>query len=124
VLAEGHQAEPILSQDTGREHDAPYRYALSFGGFKYFRIEHPDARVEERLYDLGVDPHELRDVSTTLTEVLDDMRARTERAIASRLQRGEQLRAGSDGEVAPLDPDVLAELCALGYAVDGCAPAE
>jgi arylsulfatase A-like enzyme len=124
VLAADFVASPILSQDTSRERDEPFKYALTGEAFKYFRIEHEDSRVEEWLFDLAVDPHELRDVASTHTEVLESLREQTLAMIAERRARGARLRAGAaevvDGEV---DPQLLRELCALGYLESARCPA-
>lgn len=116
VFAPGFRAAPILSQDTGRERDEPLKYALTDESFKYFRIELDDERVEEWLFDLDVDPYELRDVSQTHTEVLESLRERTLALIAARRERGLLLRRGAAEVVdGGLDPQRLRELCALGY---------
>ena len=115
VLAPGGSAHVVLSQDTGRERDVPFKYALTSESFKYFRVEHPDGRIEERLFDLGVDPYELRNVSETLREVRDEMRDRTTSLIAERSERGASLRGDAAEVVDEADPQLLRELCALGY---------
>jgi len=116
VLAPDFRADPILSQDTGRERDEPFKYALTGERFKYFRIEHGDGRFEERLFDLQVDPHELRDISQTHTEVLESLRESTLELIASGRARGRQLRRGAaEVDDGGLGPQQLRELCALGY---------
>jgi arylsulfatase len=109
------RASPVLSQDTGRERDEPFKYALTDEAFKYFRVERADGGVDEWLFHLDVDPHELRDVSGTHTEVLAEMRERTLAMIAERSERGVQLRAGADRVVDEADPQLMRELCALGY---------
>jgi arylsulfatase A-like enzyme len=115
VLAEAFEGAPVLSQDTGRTRGVPFKYALTYGGFKYFRIENDDGSVDERLFDLGVDPHELRDASGSLEEMLEEMRGRTNTAIAERLARGATLRGDASAVADEADPGLLTELCALGY---------
>lgn len=116
ALAAERDDAPILSQDTGRERDVPFKYALNHQGFKYFRIEHDDGRVEEQLYDLGADPFELRDVSSTFDEVLTSMRERTLREIEALRERGVALRGDApEFQQGDVDAKLLAELCALGY---------
>ncbi|MCA9511551.1 MAG: sulfatase-like hydrolase/transferase [Myxococcales bacterium] len=116
ALAAQGASPPVLSQDTGRSREVPFKYALTHDGFKYFRIEYDDGRVEERLYDLGVDPFELRDVSSTFDEVLARMRERTLAEIATRLERAKQLRGDAPRtEAGAVDEKLLSELCALGY---------
>jgi len=116
VLVPGAGEQPILSQDTGRDRGLDFfRYALTARGFKYFRIEHDDGRLEERLFDLGADPYELRDVAATFDEVLADMRERTADEIAARRARGEALRGGAARTRAAADPELVRQLCALGY---------
>jgi arylsulfatase A-like enzyme len=116
VLADDFTPQPILSQDTGRARDEPFKRALVDRNYKYLRIEHADGRIEERLFDLGVDPYELRDVATTHSELLESMRERALALIDEHSRRGEALRAGAE-QVVPqeADPKLLRELCALGY---------
>lgn len=115
VLAEDFRGEAVLSQDTGRARGTPFKYALTHNGFKYFRVEHDDGSVEERLFDLGVDPHELRDVSSSFEEMLEEMRGQANAAIEVRLARGAKLRGGARAVAEEADPELLTELCALGY---------
>ena len=115
VLSGDFANEPVLSQDTGRTRGVPFKYALTNGDFKYFRIENADGSVDEQLYDLGVDPYELRDVSDTLGEMLEDMRNRMQRSIDERLARGAKLRGDADAVAPETDPGLIVELCALGY---------
>jgi len=116
VLAVGFEPTAVLSQDTSRARDEPFKYALTSEGFKYFRVEHASGRIEEWLFDLGVDPHELRDVSGTHTELLATMREELLETVAERKQRGVALRAGAAAVAEEqTDPQLLRELCALGY---------
>lgn len=120
VLAPGFQPTSVLSQDTSRVRDEPFKYALTSEGFKYFRVEHGSGRVEEWLFDLGVDPHELHDVSETHVELLVAMREELLVAVAERKRRGVALRAGAAPVVEEqTDPQLLRELCALGYLDSG-----
>ena len=116
VLAPGFQPGPVLSQDTSRARDEPFKYALTSDRYKYFRIEHGSGRVEERLFDLEVDPYELRDIAKTHTEVRDEMREQLLAMISDRQERGRALRAGASTVVdEATDPQLVRELCALGY---------
>jgi arylsulfatase len=116
VLSADFQPTPVLSQDTSRVRDEPFKYALTADGFKYFRVEHRSGRVDEWLFDLQVDPYELRDVAGTHTEVLGRMRTSLVTMIAEREARGVSLRAGAATVATEeTDPELLRELCALGY---------
>jgi len=116
VLAPGFESGSVLSQDTSRARDEPFKYALTSDRFKYFRIEHQSGRVEELLFDLAVDPYELRDIAATHTEVRDAMREELLAAISDRRERGLALRAGAATVVdEEADPKLVRELCALGY---------
>jgi arylsulfatase A-like enzyme len=115
LLASGFQPQPVLSQDTGRPRDVPYRYSLTSERWKYFRVEHKDGTWTEELYDLSRDPHELRDVAQLQAEVLQDLRAALQSRLAEQRARGAELRRGQGSEPRELDPAVLEELKALGY---------
>jgi arylsulfatase len=115
VLAEGAAPEPILSQDTGRARNAPFRYALTDERWKYFRIEAPDGSVSDRLYDLHSDPFELHDRAAAEPQITAGFRALLESMLAARLARGEELRGGEEPRTRAEDPETLEQLRALGY---------
>ncbi len=116
VLADGAGSGAILSQDTGRERDQPNRFALRAGRWKYFRIEHGDGSVRDALYDLESDPFELEDVAVQNPERTAALRRAAEMEIRTLRERGEALRGGRVPETRPIDPELLDQLEALGYA--------
>src|SRR5262249_26479596 len=116
VLAPGAVAAPILSQDTGREHDRPYRYALTDGRWKYFRIEASDGSVRDALYDRAVDPFELEDVAADHAAQVAAWRRLVELRVAQQHARGQMLRGERPPATRPLDRETRDELRALGYA--------
>lgn len=116
VLAPDAKPAPILSQDTGREREGPYRYALTSGRWKYFRIEEAGGSVREALYDLETDPHELTDVAAAHPEQAASLRELLVGRLREQLARGESLRSGRPAETRPIDPETQQQLEALGYA--------
>jgi arylsulfatase A-like enzyme len=68
----------------------------------------PDAQGgQSRLYDLRADPGETRDVAATTPDVLASLRAHLESILAEEAGRSPD---------APLSPEELERLRALGYA--------
>jgi arylsulfatase len=116
ALADGAAPAAILSQDTGRERDEPHRVALRAGRWKYFRIEEGDGRVRDALYDLESDPFELEDVAARHPERTAALRRATEAEVQALSARGAALRGGQAPETRPIDPELLEQLEALGYA--------
>lgn len=121
ALAEDARALPILGQDTGRKLGVghfpreDYRRSLTHQGFKYVRTDRVDGSREEALFDLGLDPFELEDAKARHPELLAQLSRRLDQEIEERVARGERLRDGREVETTPVDPQALAELCALGY---------
>lgn len=115
ALATERAPLPVLSQDTGRLRDAPYRHALTTARWKYFRIEGQDGSVSELLFDLANDPFELRDLSAERPEVTQRFRAALSAELAARTARGELLRGGEAPRTREEDPAVIEQLRALGY---------
>jgi arylsulfatase A-like enzyme len=116
ALAADALHEPILSQDTGRKRPAAHRYAITTSRWKYFRITELDGSLREELYDLDSDPHELADVAPSHPEQIVALRNVAEARIRSQTDRGEALRGGEPPRTKPMDPQLLEQLRALGYA--------
>jgi arylsulfatase A-like enzyme len=106
---------PVLSQDTARgARKRDYRWCLTGERWKYFRIELRDGGVDEELYDLEFDPHELRDVHREEPEIVERMRNTLARQVQEQTERGRTLRQGA-ASTQPAAPGLTSELRSLGY---------
>lgn len=125
VLAPDAPARPVVSQDTGRVRDrAGYRFSLTTPRWKYVRELDGEQVRAEHLYDRRNDPFELRDRAGAETDTVSELRSALDAALARQRSRGERLRAGQPPEAPVADPQLRAQLCALGYVDEDCPPAE
>ncbi|MCH7700077.1 MAG: sulfatase [Planctomycetes bacterium] len=117
ALAGDDNPRYILSRLSDRQlrFDVATTYSITGGGWKYVHA----IGGEELLFDLGADPHELRDVAADHPEVVRDLCARLEDQVTRQLARGADLGSGG---LTPLSEKRRRELENLGYA--GVAPDE
>ena len=120
ALAPGARAAPVLSIDSLRQEvTGESRRALTGERWKFYRVEGEDGGVEQQLYDLAADPFELSDVAAQHPDELKQLAAALQLALDARARRGVELRGGKEPATAPADPEILEQLRALGYVVDG-----
>lgn len=114
MLAPDYAATAVFSQNTARKRpDQPARtYTLTTGRWKY--VHEVDGR--EWLYDLAADPYELTDVSAGHPAVVADLKAELLRRVEAQHRRGAEFAAARSAATAPVDPEYLRQLKALGYA--------
>ena len=125
ALAGAGDIRPIVSQDTGRVRDRPgYRVSLTTPRWKYVRVLDGERIQEEQLYDRGSDPFELSDRAAEEHDTLVELRAALDAALAFQRARGERLRAGEPATTTLADPELRAQLCALGYIDEDCPAPE
>jgi arylsulfatase A-like enzyme len=113
MLATQFQARPVLSRRTvrpGRE-DAGPLYALTT---PEWRLLHDPERADQ-LFDRTRDAFELHDQAGARPEVADALRREAAGLIHAYGSRAAQLGASDASAPAPLDPERLRELEALGY---------
>ena len=79
-------------------------------------------KVRRQLFDRSSDPFELEDLAETRPDSLPPLRAALDAALASQRARGESLRSGEMAPPPVADPELRAQLCALGYVDDDCSP--
>lgn len=121
ALAPDAAPRPVVSQDTGRHLEQPgYRFALTTPHWKYIET----VEGKEQLYDRSTDPYELRDVSGSHPEVAGELRALLAAARSAQQERGASLRAGETPPPQQADPELIRQLCALGYVDDSCEAPE
>jgi arylsulfatase A-like enzyme len=113
ALAEGFQPRPILSRRTvrpGREAAGPL-YALTTPDWRLLHELHEG----NQLFDRARDPFELDDQAQARPEVVDALRREAAALIGAQTARAERLGTAEPGSAAPLDPELLRQLEALGY---------
>jgi len=114
VLAEDFRPRALLSRRTGREErdGAGPIYALTT---PEWRLLHEPNRGSQ-LFDRSRDPFELDDQAAARPEVVEKLRHEVAALIGAQTARAAQLGTADETTVAPLDPELLRELEALGYA--------
>jgi arylsulfatase A-like enzyme len=116
VLAEEFQPRPVLSRRTvrpGRE-DAGPLYALTT---PEWRLLHEPNQADQ-LFDRARDTFELHDQAGARPEVAEALRREAATLIRAYGSRAAQLGASDAAAPAPLDPERLRELEALGYVTE------
>lgn len=110
VLGTDDESAPILGQTSARlaNFDIPLTYSLTSDNWRF--ISSTDG--QRQLFDLGADPHELRDLAESKPEVVANFQAILDRQIA--LQQARHLKLGGAG-VEKIDESLLEDLRALGY---------
>ncbi len=109
VLASGFEPRPIFGM-AARQNDVE---ALTAGRWKLLRAP----RGVVHLFDLDADPFELADVSAQQPEIVARLSKLLDAEVSRQKQAGALRRKGAAAAV--VDPKVLEELRALGYAADG-----
>jgi arylsulfatase len=125
ALSASTDARAIVSQETGRVRDRPgYRVSLTTPSWKYVRVLDGEQIREEMLYDRAADPFELADRAAAERDTVAELRTTLDAALAFQRARGERLRAGVPPATTVADPELRAQLCALGYVDEDCPAPE
>ncbi len=116
VLAEGFRSRPLLSRRTGRpgrDGSGPL-YALTT---PEWRLLH-ELYEGDQLFDRSRDSFEIDDRAAAQPEIVEALRREAAALIGAQTRRAASLGAGDTAASAPLDPELLRELEALGYVTE------